>query len=108
MLAEEYEQLELENGSTQPSNSKIIYDCLEDSSPFYEKGAKGSDGYLDESTAIEIRPDEILMQEMRGKSYNFGGSAANNFLGPTNAAGKKINRYYSKLKPYYVKDSDSD
>ena len=81
---------------------------MEDSSPFYEKGAKGADGYLDESTAIEVRPDEMLMQEMRGKSYNFGGSAANNFLGPTNAAGKKINRYYSKLKPYYVKDSEAD
>jgi hypothetical protein len=25
-----------------------------------------------------------------------------------NSAGKKINRYYSKLKPYYVKESDSD
>lgn len=25
-----------------------------------------------------------------------------------NSQGKKINRYYSKLRPYYVKESDSD
>ena len=29
-------------------------------------------------------------------------------MGPTNAQGKKINRYYSRLKPYYQKESESD
>jgi hypothetical protein len=45
---------------------------------------------------------------MRGKNYPFGGNGQNNFLGPMNSAGKKINRYYSKLRPYYVKESESD
>ena len=51
--------------------------------------------------------DEVLLQEMRGKNYPFSGNA-NNFLGPLNAQGKKINRYYSRLKPYYIKESEAD
>ena len=105
MLAEEYEQMEIENGTGQSANAKIIYDCLDENSPFYEKS---KESYLDEADAIELPTDEILLQEMRGKNYPFGGNGANNFLGPLNSAGKKINRYYSKCKPYYVKESESD
>ena len=78
---------------------------MEDSSPFYEKG---KESYLEESEAIELPTDEVLLQEIRGKNYPFNSSNANNFLGPTNAQGKKINRYYSRLKPYYQKESESD
>ena len=105
MLAEEYEQMEIENGTGQSANAKIIYDCLDENSPFYEKT---KEPYFDEQDAIELPTDEILLQEMRGKNYPFGGNGANNFLGPLNSAGKKINRYYNKLKPYYVKESESD
>ena len=68
MLAEEYEQLELENGTGTNSNTKIVYDCMEESSPFYEKS---KECYLDESEAIELPTDEVLLQEMRGKNYPF-------------------------------------
>lgn len=90
------------------ANAKIVFDCMEDNSPFYDK-AKG-EVYLDESEAVELPTDEVLQQEIRGKnSYPFGSASnANNFLGPTNAQGKKINRYYTSLKPYYVKESESD
>lgn len=93
----------MENGTGTNSNTKIIYDCLEDNSPFYTK-----EPYLEESEAIELPTDEVLLQEMRGKNYPFSGNNANNFLGPTNAQGKKINRYYSRLKPYYAKESEND
>ena len=78
---------------------------MEDSSPFYDKA---KESYLEESELIELPTDEVLLQEIRGKNYPFSSSNANNFLGPTNAQGKKINRYYSRLKPYYKKESESD
>ena len=56
MLAEEYEQLEMENGTGTNSNTKIVFDCLEDNSPFYTKEA-----YLEESEAIELPTDEVLL-----------------------------------------------
>ena len=105
LLAEEYEQIELENGTGQGTNSKIVYDCLDENSPFYDKS---KESYLDEAEAIELPTDEVLLQEVRGRSYPYGPQGASNFLGPVNSAGKKINRYYTKLKPYYVKDSESD
>ena len=58
LLAEEYEQLELENGTGTNSNTKIVYDCMEDSSPFYEKTGEA---YLDPSDAIELPTDEVLL-----------------------------------------------
>lgn len=82
LLAEEYEQLEMENGTGTNSNSKIVYDCMEDNSPFYEKN---KESYLEDSEIIELPTDEVLLQEIRGKNYPFSGSNANNFLGPTNA-----------------------
>ena len=45
MLAEEYEQHEMEYGSG--ANAKIVFDCMEEHSPFYDK-SKG-EIYLDES-----------------------------------------------------------
>jgi len=46
---------------------------------------------------------------MRGKNnWPFSHNGTNNFIGPTNSAGKKINRYYSKIKPWYIKESESD
>ena len=45
LLAEEYEQHEMEYGSG--ANAKIVFDCMEEHSPFYDK-SKG-EIYLDES-----------------------------------------------------------
>ena len=104
-LAQEYERIENENGMPTGTNSKIIYDCMDDNSPFYEKS---KEPFIDEADAIELLTDESLLQEARGRGYSYGPSGGNNFLGPMNSQGKKINRYYNKLRPYYIKDSDSD
>ena len=105
MLAEEYESMEMENGTGSSSN-KIVYDCLDENPPSYEKT---KESFLDEADAIELPTDESMMQEMRGKNnWPFSHNGVNNFIGPTNAAGKKINRYYSKLKPWYVKENEAD
>ena len=57
MLAEEYESLELENG-TGSSNNKIVYDCLDENPPAYEKI---KENYLDEADVIEVPTDEAMM-----------------------------------------------
>jgi hypothetical protein len=71
----------MENGTGTNSNTKIVYDCLEESSPYYEKS---KEPYFDETEEIDLPTDEVLLQEMRGKNYPFSGNA-NNFLGPYNA-----------------------
>lgn len=58
LLAEEYEQLEMENGTGTNSNTKIVYDCMEDHSPFYEKA---KESYLEESELIELPTDDVLL-----------------------------------------------
>ena len=40
------------------ANAKIIYDCMEDNSPFYDK-TKG-ESYLEESEAVDLPTDEVL------------------------------------------------
>jgi len=45
----------------------------------------------------------------RKPTYPYGPqNSSNPFSGTTNAQGKKINRYYTQLKPYYVKESEND
>ena len=45
----------------------------------------------------------------RKSTYPYGPqNSSNPFSGNTNASGKKINRIYSNLKPYYVKESETD
>ena len=83
---------------------RFLYDCLEESSPNCEKL---KELYLAESEEIDLKTDEVLLQEMRGKNYPFSGNA-NNFLGPLYAQGKKINRSYSRLKSYYMMESGGD
>ena len=78
---------------------------MDENPPYYEKN---KEPYLEDTDIIELPHDETLAQDVRGKNNWPFSNGANNFLGPTNSAGKKINRYYSKLKPYYVKESDSD
>jgi hypothetical protein len=122
MLAEEYEQKEQENGG-QAHNSgtnKIIYDCI-DISPYYEKTAGGQGGlaegpYLDDGDLIDVGEGDNADDRnpardfSRNKaSYPYGTQNSSNPLaGSLNPAGKKINRYYAKLKPYYVKENETD
>lgn len=58
LLAEEYEQLEMEIGERNNQNTKIVYDCMEENSPFYEKS---KEVYIDESESIELPTDEVLL-----------------------------------------------
>lgn len=61
--------MEIENGMSTGTNSKIVYDCMEDNSPFYDKQ---KEPFLDEADAIELPTDESLMQEARGRGYPYG------------------------------------
>lgn len=58
LLAEEYEQVEMENGTGTNANTKIVYDCLEENSPYYEKN---KESYFDENEAIELPQDDLLL-----------------------------------------------
>jgi hypothetical protein len=58
LLAQEYEQMENENGMPTGTNSKIVYDCMEDSSPYYDKV---KEQFIDEAEAIELPTDESLL-----------------------------------------------
>lgn len=82
LLSQEYEQMEMENGMNTGTNSKIVYDCMEDTSPYYEKV---KDQFIDEADAIELPTDESLLQEARGRGYPYGPTNPQNFLGPLNS-----------------------
>ena len=47
----------MENGERNNPNTKIIYDCMEENSPFYEKN---KESYFEESELIELPTDEVL------------------------------------------------
>lgn len=48
-------------------------------------------------------PDDSMTDNFRKYPYGPGGGASNN-LSNYNARNNKINKFYHKLKPYYVKD----
>jgi len=88
-----------------------------DNSPFYDKNntGAGEGPYLEDGDLIEcdVDPQEGNQPGRdfpRNKNqYNYGPqNSSNPFSGNTNAQGKKINRIYTKMKPYYVKESDTD
>ena len=64
LLAEEYEQLDVENIN---SNTKIVYDCMEDSSPYYDRN--NGEYYYDDHNLIDLPLDEVLQQELKSKAY---------------------------------------
>lgn len=103
MMVEEYARLDCErlaNPSSYPN--KIVYDCI-DPSPFYDSQ---SDPYFDENELIELPPEEGATDF---RKYPYGPSApSSNFSQGINGRGSKINRYYARLKPYYVKQFEED
>ena len=48
----------MENGTGTNSNTKIVYDCMEDNSPYYESS---KESYLEESESVEVPTDEVLL-----------------------------------------------
>jgi len=80
--------------------NKIVYDCV-DQSPFYT-----DEPYFDENELIEL-PSEEANYDYR--KYPFGPTVPNNsFSQNFNQKGQKINKYYTKLKPYYKAESVMD
>jgi len=80
--------------------NKIVYDCV-DQSPFYT-----DEPYFDENELIEL-PSEEANYDYR--KYPFGPTVQNNaFSQNFNQKGQKINKYYTKLKPYYKAESAMD
>jgi hypothetical protein len=86
-----------------------------DNSPYYDKNnaGAGQGPYMDDGDIVEcdVDPQENNQggrEFARNKAqYQYGPQNSNNpFAGNVNPQGKKINRYYAKMKPYYVKESD--
>ena len=73
----------------------MVYDSI-DPSPYYD--AMSEQPYIDESDAVEIPGENDFKKQM-----GFGPMNSNSYLANINSKGLKVNRYYSKLNPYYVK-----
>lgn len=83
----------------QNGSNKTIYDCI-DPSPFYENSGES---YLDENDLIDIASDD---QNPDFRKYPYGQNISS--TQNTNARGMKVNRFYQKLKPYYLKQQKND
>ena len=62
------------------------------------------DPYMDENDLIELPQDDQAVDNYRKYPYGMSGNNYTNL----NGRGNKINRFYHKLKPYYVKQDPSD
>lgn len=95
-LTEEFACLDAERLNT-PSGfaNKIVYDCI-DPSPYYDPSVEP---YLEEGEQIDLPPDE---SQTDFRKYPYGPNNAGFHSANLNARGQRINRYYHRLKPYYV------
>jgi len=81
--------------------NKIVYDCL-DPSPYYDSP---DNPYFDENDLVELPQDD---SNTDFRKYPYGSSNLTPFASNLNARGLRINRFYQKLKPYYVKQAKTD
>jgi len=84
--------------SNSSSHEKVVYDCMD-----YPQIKKEDGLYIDESDLIDMPNDENPNDHR--KYYPYGPSSNGGVF--SNKA-PKINRYYSKLRPYYTKESEDD
>jgi len=99
-MSDEYARLEAEKSlNNQSTAEKIVFDCIDWPA---QKREGDNTPYIDEADIIELPPDENPVDQRKFYPYGPSGQSAFNQKVP------KINRYYSKLKPYYHKESDDD
>jgi len=96
--SEEYARMDAERIMNGPNTEKIVYDCMD------FPNLKKEDGpYIDDQDLIDMPNDENPVDHR--KYYPYGPSGNGSVF---NSKVPKINRYYSKLRPYYTKDSEED
>lgn len=102
-MCDEYARLDAEKMLSNPTQpEKIVYDCM-DYPPASMKKEGDNTPYIDENDLVELPPEENPIDHR--KYYPYGPS------GQTSTFSQKIpklNRYYTKLKPYYQKENDDD
>mmetsp|Transcript_13579 Transcript_13579/g.23117 ORF Transcript_13579/g.23117 Transcript_13579/m.23117 type:complete len:131 (+) Transcript_13579:329-721(+) len=92
-LCEEYERMEAER-PLNCANEKIVYDCIDYPS---NRNEKENGPYIDENDLVEL-PQEDNPVDSR-KYYPYGPSQGQ--AGLMGQKAPKLNRYYTKLKPYF-------
>lgn len=106
-VVEEYSRIEAEksyNSNIGP-NDRIVYDCIE-FPPAPKKDANNNADttpYIDENDLVEIAQEENPVDQRKYYPYGPPGQQSN-----FNPKIMKINRYYTKLRPYYTKENDDD
>ena len=100
-MSEEYARIDAERSMNQTQTEKIVYDCFD--YPPQKKDAENNAPYIDENDLIELPPEENPVDHR--KYYPYGPSGQSSAF---NQKVPKINRYYTKLRPFYTKESDDD
>ena len=105
-MVEEYARLDAEktyNLNLGP-NDRIVFDSIEfPPAPSKKDGAADATPYIDENDLIEIQQEENPVDQR--KYYPYGPPGQSSTFNPKVM---KLNRYYSKLRPYYTKESEED
>lgn len=101
-MCEEYARIDAEKIINQSQSEKIVFDCVD--IPPVKKDAEGNIvPYLDDNDLIELPPEENPVDHR--KYYPYGPSGQSSAF---NQKIPKVNRYYSKLRPFYTKENDDD
>ena len=101
-MCEEYARIDAEKIINQSQTEKIVYDCV-DIPPQKKDGDNMNVPYLDENDLIELPPEENPVDHR--KYYPYGPSGQSSAF---NQKIPKVNQYYTKLRPFYHKESDDD
>lgn len=107
-LNQKLETEELESGVNTCLNDKIVYDCI-DPSPFY---TDEKEPYMYETQYVDLGPTEeeskLQQEPQEQKKASKKESKLNQPTAPPQTTPRKINRYYTSLKPFYVKKDPKD
>ena len=106
-IVEEYSRIEGEkayNSNIGP-NDRIVYDHVEVPLAPKKDGSGNTDTtqYIDENDLVEIAQEENPVDQR--KYYPYGPPGQQNNFNPKIM---KLNRYYTKLRPYYTKENEDD
>lgn len=99
-MLDEYARLDADKAYTSNigPNERIVYDSIE-----YPPTGKDGTPYIDDNDLIEIQQEEPPVDSR--KYYPYGPTGQTSNLNPKQM---RINRYYSKLRPYYTLESKDD
>ena len=108
-IIEEHARIDAEKAyaSTIGPNERIVYDCIEyppaPSKKDAASGAADTTPYIDENDLVELQQEENPVDQR--KYYPYGPPGQQSSFNPKVM---KLNRYYTKLRPYYTKENEDD